>query len=87
MQILRANHQTEPGDHNGRARRRTEGAEGNCNPIGRTISTNGTTRGFPELNHQPKSIHGEIHGSKYIFSRGLLYLTSMRRKVLGPVEA
>jgi hypothetical protein len=39
-QILTANHPTEPGDPNGRARGRTEGAGGNCNPIGRTISTN-----------------------------------------------
>jgi hypothetical protein len=31
--------QTEPRDPNGRARRRTEGTEGDCNPIGRTIST------------------------------------------------
>jgi hypothetical protein len=34
------NHQTEPGDPNGRVQRRKEGAEGDCNPIGRTISTN-----------------------------------------------
>jgi hypothetical protein len=41
MQIVIANHQTEPGYPNGRARRRTEGAEGECNPIERTtISTN-----------------------------------------------
>jgi hypothetical protein len=39
MQILTANHWTEPGDPSGRARRRAEGAEGDCNPIGRaTIS-------------------------------------------------
>jgi hypothetical protein len=41
MQIFTAKHQTEPGDPNGRARGRTEGAIGDCNPIGRTtISTN-----------------------------------------------
>jgi hypothetical protein len=32
-----ANHLTEPRDPKGRARGRTEGAEGNCNPIERTI--------------------------------------------------
>jgi hypothetical protein len=36
-----ANHRIEPGDLNGRVRGRTEGAEGDCNHIGRTIiSTN-----------------------------------------------
>jgi hypothetical protein len=34
------NHWTEPGYLNGRARGRTEGTEGDCNPIGSTISTN-----------------------------------------------
>jgi hypothetical protein len=37
MQILTSNHQTEPRDSNGRTSERTEGAEGDCNPIGRTI--------------------------------------------------
>jgi hypothetical protein len=36
MQILIANLWTEPRDPNGRVRGRTEGAEGDCNPIGRT---------------------------------------------------
>jgi hypothetical protein len=39
MQILTANHWTEPGDPSGRVRRRTEGAEGVCHLIGRTILT------------------------------------------------
>jgi hypothetical protein len=44
MQIYTANYWTEPRDTNGRARGRTERAEGDCNPIGRTtISTNLTT--------------------------------------------
>ena len=30
------------------------GSEGDCNPIGRTISTNQTTRSSQKLNHQPK---------------------------------
>jgi hypothetical protein len=33
MQILRANHQIDPGDPNGRNRGRTEGADGNYNTI------------------------------------------------------
>ena len=41
MQIVRANHLTEPRDPKGRVRGRTEGAKGDGNPIGRvTISTN-----------------------------------------------
>ena len=41
MQILTANHWTEPTDPHGRVRGRIEGAEGVCNLIGRTtISTN-----------------------------------------------
>jgi hypothetical protein len=45
MQILTANHQTEPREPNGRVRARSEEAEGYCNPIGRTtISTSLTTQ-------------------------------------------
>jgi hypothetical protein len=44
MQILIANHQNEPRDSIGRARGRTEGAEGVYNPIRRTISTKQTSR-------------------------------------------
>jgi hypothetical protein len=44
MQILTAIHWTEPGESNGKVRGGTEGAEGDCNPIGRTISTNQTLR-------------------------------------------
>jgi hypothetical protein len=41
MQILTANDWTESYDPYGRVRGKTEGAEGNCNPIGRTtVSTN-----------------------------------------------
>jgi len=41
MQILTANHWTEPRDPGGRVSGRIEGAEQDCNPIGRTtISTN-----------------------------------------------
>jgi len=56
MQILTANPQTQPRDPNGRARRRTEGAEGDFNPIGRTISTNWIIQSSQGLNHQAKCI-------------------------------
>jgi hypothetical protein len=52
--ILTVNHQTEPLDPNGRARGRTEGAEGDCSPTGRTISTNWTTQSSQNLNYQLK---------------------------------
>jgi hypothetical protein len=55
--MLSANHQTEHRDPDGRVRGKTEGAEGDCNPIGRTISTNWTTQNSQGVNHQPKSIH------------------------------
>jgi len=43
MRMLAANHWTEHRYPSGRVRERTEGAEGVCNPIGRTtISTNQT---------------------------------------------
>jgi hypothetical protein len=68
MRMLTANHQTEPRVPSGRVRGRTEGAEGDCNPIERTtISTSQTPQG---LNYQPKSIHGATHGSSCICSRG-----------------
>ena len=49
MQILTANHWTEPGDPNGRDRGRTEGVKWDCNPI-RTIETNWTTQSSQWLN-------------------------------------
>jgi len=69
MQTLPDNHWTEPGVPNGRARGRTEGDEGDYNPIGRAISTNWTTQSSHGLNHQPKRKHRGIHGSSYIGSR------------------
>jgi hypothetical protein len=51
MQILTAKHWTEARDTSGRARRRTEGAEGDCNSSGRIISTNWTTQSFQRLKH------------------------------------
>jgi hypothetical protein len=42
MQILTAKHWTKPRESNGRVSGKIEGAEGDYNPIGRTISTNRT---------------------------------------------
>jgi hypothetical protein len=49
---------TEHREHNGRDRGKSEGAEGVCNPIGRTISINQTSQSSQGLNHHPKSTHG-----------------------------
>jgi hypothetical protein len=86
--MLAANHWTEHGDPNGGVRERTEGAEGVCNPIGRTtISTNQISQSSQELNHQQKSTHGGTHGSSHISNREWHCLTSMGREALGPVKA
>ena len=59
MLMLAANHQTEYWNPNGGVRGRIEGAEGDCNPIGRTtLSTNQTPQSSQVLNHQLKSTHG-----------------------------
>jgi hypothetical protein len=48
MWMLADSHWTKNGDPNGgRVREMTEGAEGVCNPIGRTKSTNQTPAEFP----------------------------------------
>jgi hypothetical protein len=67
--------------------KKTEGAEVDCNPIGRTTLTNQMTQSSQELTRQPKSIHGGILGSSFICSRGLPYLVPMTGEVLGPMEA
>jgi len=80
MQILTANHRTEHGDSIGRAKERTEGAERNFNPMGRTISTNWTSQSSQRLNHLAKSINGGIYGSRYICSWGWPSQTSIGGK-------
>jgi hypothetical protein len=67
---------TEPRDPNGRTRGKTEGAEGDCNPIRRTISINWITQSSQGINHQPKHIHRGTQDSRYICSREWPYLTS-----------
>ena len=67
---------------------RTEGVEGDCNPIGRTtISSNLTPQNCQGLNHQPKSSHGETHDSSCICRKGLPYLASVGGEDLDSVEA
>jgi hypothetical protein len=64
---------------NGGVVERTEGAEGVCNPIGRTtISANQTPSSHPPqssqgLNHQPKSTNVGTHdSSRYVAEDGLV---------------
>jgi hypothetical protein len=59
-------------------------AEGNGNPIERTISTNWMPQSSQGLNHQPKSTH---EGSRYICSRGLTYLASIGGEAFDPMKA
>jgi hypothetical protein len=76
---------TENGDPNGGVRERTEGSEGGCIIIERTvISTNQTPQSSWEINHQPKSTHGGTHSSRCICIREWPYLLSMGREGIGP---
>ena len=45
-----------------------------------------TTQNSQGLDHQPRSVLGGIHGSRYICSRGCPCLTSMGGESFGPVE-
>jgi hypothetical protein len=47
--------------------------------VGYFVSTNWTTLNSQGLSHQPKSIHGGSHGSRYICSRRWPYLSSVGR--------
>jgi hypothetical protein len=85
MQMLGANCQTEVEDCGRGSGWRTEGAEGDCNPIGRTMSAGQTIQCSQGLDYQPKSVQGGIHSSRYICSRGWPCLTSMGRVILYPV--
>ncbi|XP_076796740.1 uncharacterized protein LOC117715751 isoform X2 [Arvicanthis niloticus] len=80
------NHWKEHGVPNGGVRERTEGAEGVCNPIGRTISTNQTRQSSQGLNYQPRSTNEGTHGSSRIYSRRRSFRTSMGGEVLGAVK-
>jgi hypothetical protein len=55
MQICTANHWIEVGDQYGTIRERTEGAEKDCNPMGRTTeSTNPDPSELPETKPKTK---------------------------------
>ena len=83
--MLTANHWTDHRALNGVVRKRTEVAEGVCNPTGRTtLSTSQSSQG---LNHQPRGTHRGIHGSSCICSRRWPCGASMGEEVLGPVKA
>jgi hypothetical protein len=69
MNTFTANHQTESADPIETARERTERVKGDYNIIERTILTYWTTQ------ISSKSIHGGIHGSRFMCSRGWTYLT------------
>jgi hypothetical protein len=71
MWMLTTHHWIEDRDPNGEVRECGEGAEGICNPIGRTkILTNQTPHISQGLNHQPKITHGGTHGYNCICRRG-----------------
>ena len=56
--------------------------------VGRTtVSMNWTSQIPQGVNHQQKSIHGQVRGSCCICSRGLPHLASVGGETLGPVEA
>jgi len=85
--MLAANHHNEHGDPNGGVMERTEGTEGFCKPIGRTIiSTKQNPLSSQELNHQSRSTHGGTQASSCLCCRGWFYLASVGEEVLGPVE-
>jgi hypothetical protein len=83
-QMFTANHWTEHRFPRGRVRKRTEGAKGFATPQGEQQKQPQSSQG---LNHQPKSIHRETHGSSHMCSRGWPFWTSMGGQALGLVKA
>ena len=67
---------------NGGVKEKTEGAEGVCNPIVRTISTNQTIQSSQGLSQQPRSTQGSI----CMCSRVGHYQASVEGEVLGPMK-
>jgi hypothetical protein len=66
-------HWTEHRNPNVEIRPRTVGAEGVCNPIGRTISTKKTPQSSQGLNHQPKNTQGiPMASAGYVAEDGLI---------------
>jgi len=58
MWMLVANYQIELRDAGGGAGRRTGGAKGDCNSIGRTTSAGRITQCSQGLDHQPRNVPG-----------------------------
>jgi hypothetical protein len=88
----RVKHQTEHGDPNAKVGARTEGAEGVCHSIGRTIIlTNQTPQKLPGTKPPTKEYTwagvGGTYGSSWIYSRRWPYQASLGAAPLGPVEA
>jgi len=82
--MFAANYWTENGVLIGKVRERIEGAEGVWNPIRTTMPTNQSSQ---ELNHHPKNIHGQTHGSSCICSRAWPCWAPLGGEVLGPAKA
>lgn len=61
-----------------------EGDEGDCSPVGRTITTNWIPSELPETKPPTKK---SIHGSSYICSRGWPYMASMGGEALCSLKA
>ena len=82
--MLTANHWTDHPVPNRGVRGSTKGAEGDCNPTGRTtISTNHYPKSCQGLKHQQRS----THGSSCIYCRGWPCHASMGGEVLSPIKA
>jgi hypothetical protein len=86
IQILAANYHTGFGDLGRGAGRSTRGAEEDFDPIGRTMSAGWTILCSQGLDHQPRSVQGRIHVSKYICSKEWPCLISVEMVALGNVE-
>ena len=88
MQILTAKHWTELGDPYGRVRERSEGNEGDGNPIEiLTLSTNLNPSELPETKLPTKeNTQAGQRPLVYICSIGLPYLVSVRKAIPNPVE-
>jgi hypothetical protein len=71
MWMLGANHQTELWDPGGGADRRTEGVEGNCNPIRGTMSAGQTTQYSQGLD-QGVYREGSLAPNIYVTEDGLV---------------
>jgi hypothetical protein len=80
--MLGAKHQSELRDLCRGPGGRTGGLEGDCNPLGRTMWAGWTTQSSHGLDHQLRSVHGGINGSRYICSRGWTCLTSIGGRLL-----